>query len=121
MRSNLKDSSKPGKYYAIPTNRRKMTLRELGDEINKYTHLNNADIVKMLYAFSDVIPRLLADGKIVSLGTLGDLRINFSSVGVDKPENFKKTHIKNVKIHYRPEKEMKESLNSIIFEKAEPK
>ncbi len=75
----------------------------------------------MLYAFSDVIPRLLADGKIVSLGTLGDFRINFSSDGVDKPEDLKKTHIKKVKIHYRPEREMIESLKGIVFEKADPK
>ncbi len=38
-RSNLNDPEKPDKYYATPTKLKKMTLRELGDEINKYTHL----------------------------------------------------------------------------------
>ena len=118
-RSNLNDPEKPDKYYATPTKLKKMTLSEVGAEINKITRISNIDIVKILFAFSEVVPKLLSDGNIVSLGYLGDLRISFSSEGVENPKKLKKNQIKIVGIRYNPGKEMKENIKNIDFELAD--
>jgi len=54
-------------------------------------------LVGVLEALNEVIPEFLSQGYVVELGKVGNLRIGFSSEGVDKPENFRKSHIKKVR------------------------
>jgi len=60
----------------------------------------------------------LANGNIVSLGELGNLRLNFSSEGAETESAFSPTKIRNVKIVFTPGTDIKDGINAIKFEKA---
>lgn len=117
QRTNLRDKTKPGKYYAIPTNMTKITMYDIGREIGKRNILKMPAVVGVLEALAEIIPELLNQGHVVELGKVGNLRIGFSSEGVDKPENFRKSHIKKVNVQYRPGKDIKNKIQKIEFKK----
>lgn len=117
QRTNLRDKTKPGKYYAIPIIMNKITMDDIGREIGRRTTIKMPVLVGVLEALNEVIPEFLSQGHVVELGKVGNLRISFSSEGVDKPEDFRKSHIKKVNVQYRPGKDIKNKIQKIELKK----
>lgn len=118
QRGNPGDAAAPKKFYATPAPRSKTTIKEIGKDISDISSLNYGDISNVLNNFVQLIPKYLANGNIVSLGELGDLRLNFSSEGTPTEEAFTSTKIRNLKIVFRPGKDLKTSLGGITYTKA---
>jgi len=95
----------------------KITMYDIGREIGRRSTIKMPVLVGVLEALNEVIPDFLNQGYVVELGKVGNLRIGFSSEGVDKPENFRKSHIKKVNIQYRPGKDIKDKIQKIDFKK----
>ena len=64
----------------------------------------------VLNNFVQLIPKYLANGNIVSLGELGNLRLNFSSEGTDTENAFSPSKIKKVRIVFTPGTDIKKSI-----------
>jgi predicted histone-like DNA-binding protein len=116
QRGHPTNPSAPKKYYAIPVNAGKFTLRELSSDIAGRTSLSRGDIENVLTTLVETLPMLLKVGVSVKLDNLGTLRLSISSEGVDSPEDFTSAHIKGVKVIFTPSAEMKKSLEETSLE-----
>ncbi len=118
QRGNPSNAAAPKKFYATSAPRNKTTIKEISKDISDISSLNYGDISNVLNNFVQLIPKYLGNGNIVSLGELGDLRLNFSSEGTPTEEAFTPSKIRNVKIAFRPGKDLKTSLGGLSYTKA---
>ncbi|MBE0639397.1 MAG: HU family DNA-binding protein [Bacteroidales bacterium] len=116
-RKNPRQPGDPSRYYAIGVNQGKVDIRELADQISEKSTVTSIDTIAVIEALLKVIPRELANGRIVTLGDLGTLRLTLKSEGSDQPEKFSATMIKGTKLHFRPGKEVRKVLNNISYAK----
>jgi predicted histone-like DNA-binding protein len=117
QKGNPGDASAPKKFYATPAPRSKTTIKEISKDISDISSLNYGDISNVLNNFVQLIPKYLANGNIVSLGEIGDLRLNFSSEGTPTEESFTPSKIRKVKIAFRPGKDIKTSIAGLTYTK----
>lgn len=73
------------------------------------------DTMAVLEGLLQVIPDLLAEGKIVRLGDLGTFRVTISSEGADTVDDFSINMIKGLNLKFRPRVEFRDQLNSVKF------
>ena len=107
------------KWYANPVNDGKISKTGLAKEISAISSLSRGDVSNVIENLLEVLPKYLTMGKSVSLGEFGTLRLSFSSDGVESKENFNTNKIKGIKVIFTPGVEMKNSIESISFEKSE--
>lgn len=117
QRGNPANPDSPKKFYATPASRGKTTIKEISKDISDISSLNYGDISNVLNNFVQLIPKYLANGNIVSLGEMGNLRLNFSSEGADTESAFSPAKIKKVKIVFTPGPDLKQSIPTLSFEK----
>ena len=116
QRSNPLDRNQAPKYYALMENEGTADLYDLANQIVKYSSLSLGDILNVLENMIDAASLFLLMGRGVRIGRLGMLRIMLQSEGVDAPENFNVKLIQNVKLIFRPNKQMKKQLEDISYE-----
>jgi len=116
QRSNPLDRNQAPKYYALMENEGVVDLRDLSKQITKYSSLSVGDVSNVLDNMVDAASLFLLMGRGVRLGNLGMLRIVLQSDGVDAPEDFNVKMIHNVKLIFRPNKQMKKQLEDISYE-----
>ena len=107
----------PRKYYAFIKNQGVVNLRQLAKRISRESTISMMDTMAVLEGLLQVIPDLLADGKIVRLGELGTFRVTISSEGVDTADDFNLTAIKGVNLIFRPGVEFRDHLSGFKFQK----
>lgn len=105
------------KFYAQSVFSGELDLEELTQRIEKISTVSGADIRAVLYAMVDVIPEALADNRIVRLGDLGSLRLNVSSMGVEKEDALTAESIRGTKIIFTPGSKLKTMQNNVKFSK----
>ena len=118
QKANPLNRSLSEKFYAIPVNAGKFTLKDLSESIAARTSLSRGDIENVLTTLVETLPALLKLGLSIKLGNFGTLRLNLSSEGADTPEAFTVSHIKGVKVIFTPSSEMKVSLKNTSLEQA---
>jgi predicted histone-like DNA-binding protein len=64
-----------------------------------------------------IIPRYLADGKIVRLGELGSFYLSIQAEGSPSPEKVNASKIKRNKLHFRAGKLVKQMLKHLYYRK----
>lgn len=106
-----------GKWYATPVNDGQITKLELSREISALSSLSRGDVSNVIENMLDIIPKYLLMGKSVSLGELGSMRVQFSSEGVENPEEFTVALIKGLRVLFTPGQELKKALLDIRYEK----
>jgi predicted histone-like DNA-binding protein len=117
QKGNPANASAPKKFYATPAARGRTSIKEISKDIADISSLNYGDISNVLNNFVQLIPKYLANGNIVSLGELGDLRLNFSSEGTETESAFTPSKIRNVKIAFRAGSDLKTSIKGLTFTK----
>lgn len=117
-RKNPRQPGDPPRNYAIGVNQGRLDIREMANQISELSTVTSIDTVAVIEALLKVIPRELANGKIVTLGDLGSFRLTLNSEGSDQPENFNASMIKGTHLHFRPGKEVRKVLNNIVYAKA---
>ncbi|MDE5423920.1 hypothetical protein L3073_17030 [Ancylomarina sp. DW003] len=105
------------KFYASNMISGNADIDELTEGIEKISTVSGADIRAVLYALTDVIPSMLADGKSVKLGDIGNYRVSISSEGEEKAEDINANSIKKSKIIFTPGKKLKEMLGKLKYSK----
>jgi predicted histone-like DNA-binding protein len=107
----------PRKQYAFVQNQGAVNLRQLATRISRESTISMMDTMAVLEGLLQVIPDLLADGKIVRLGDLGTFRVTISSEGVDDPDDFNASLIKGLNLKFRPGAEFRDQLERVKFTK----
>jgi len=116
-RVNPQAPTDPRKYYAFPQNQGAVNLRQLATRISRESTISMMDTQAVLEGLLQVIPDLLADGKIVRLGDLGTFRLTISSDGIENPDDFNVSLIKGVNLKFRPGVEFSDQLKRVKFAK----
>lgn len=116
---NPQDVAGPRKFYAVAQSTGDAKLRFLAKRISKETTLGTPDVLAVLEALLQDIPELLLDGKIVRLGDFGSFRLSLSGEGADTEEEYHSGLIKKTKLHFRPGKEFKDQLSTVVFRKTD--
>lgn len=86
---NPREKNTPPRYYAVVASRGTTTTRELAENISSATTLQLPDVVAVLAALQLVICEELAKGNIVSLGSLGYLKMTMNSKGTATAKDYK--------------------------------
>lgn len=116
-RHNPLEPEAPKKYYAVAVPTKKLSFRELVDEISFATAINGIAVSAVLEALIELIPKHLSDGKLIQLGDFGSFRLTISSNGVEIETDVKGEIIKGVRIVFTPGATMKTKLSKLKFEK----
>ena len=105
-----------GKWYAIPITVNSLDTRA----VTRNTTVAPTELETSMNLVCDGIPALLQQGNSVRIGSLGTLRLSFSSTGVENIDDFNAaTMIKNAKIVFTPSKELKAAVQEgLSFENA---
>lgn len=104
------------KYYAGIVRERPVVIRKFAAEISNMSTLTTTDVFAVLESFLDRLHVHLEEGRIVQLGDLGSFSPNLGSIGEDIPGDVSIRTIKNLRVNFRPSKELKKRL-SVDFEK----
>jgi predicted histone-like DNA-binding protein len=107
----------PPKYFMQLINGGTVSQREVAQQISERTSLSKADTAAMVEAMLEVIPQMLAEGKIVRLGEFGSFSLSVSSTGADAPEQLNSGHFSKVNVRFRPGKEFSHMLDTIVYNK----
>lgn len=118
-RGNPADQEAPKKLYARPVKNGTKTINSLSTDIADISSLSRGDINNVIINLVERIPKELLEGRSVSLGELGTLRISFSSEGVASENDFHTSKIKGLKVIFTPGKLIKEELKKAKFNKKE--
>jgi predicted histone-like DNA-binding protein len=110
IKSPLRKEGNKEQYYPRVANRRKENLRDIGERISAMSTFNKADVIGVLEAFTELIPKLLKDNASVELGDLGTFSLHISGEGVDTEKEVTRFRIKKSKIAFLPSKRLKEDI-----------
>ena len=109
----------PKKFYAQVKSTGEITLKKLGKEIALGSMVSDTDVLAVLNDLTKALARHLSEGHIVRLGDFGSFQISLSSKGVESPEKFNASVMKNPKIIFRPGVDLREMLATLKYEKGE--
>ena len=115
QRINPQAPEEAPKYYASAVHDARVELDELASRVAESCSIRRADVYGVLVALMDIIPDLLLDGNIVTLGELGSFYTTVSSDGVENEEELSTTMIRNSFIRYRPTKALRKKLRAIDY------
>ena len=125
IKYNVIEKGEPGvkgggtkRFYASAITAGESDIEVLTSRIEKISTVSGADIRAVLYALVDVMTDELAEGRIVRLGELGNMRVSLSSEGMAKPEEVTAANITNTRILFAPGNMLKNMLKTLTFQKA---
>jgi len=117
QRKNPRVPTDPPKHYASVTQRNKISLRMLSNEIAQISTVSSVDTLAVIESLLTLLPKHLIEGDIVRLGDFGAFKVNLQSGGAETEEDFNNGFIKGVKLGFRPGRELKKALDDATFEK----
>lgn len=106
------------RYIARPAERGKAGINELSAYISDRTTLSRPDVMAVVYAFADAIPYFLMENENVHIPPLGVFSLSFRSETCETPGEVNKHSIKEMKIQFRPNKELTHKLKKADISKA---
>jgi|GEM_PF-139140 len=114
-RNNLKDKTKPAKYYAMIHHSARASLTTLADRLSQMSALSKGDVNSVLTNLIDVICEKLRNGNIVELGNLGNIYIGVRSKGETTAKEVTSTSIKSAHIRFLAGSELRTTLKSLSY------
>lgn len=112
---NPMDKQQPKKAYAKAQIGKEVTLKDLSRQIAGQTTVSRADVFAVLISLVENTIEILRSGDQADFGELGKFRLQVTSKGADKAEDFTATNITGVNIQFVPGKEMKNLFNGMSF------
>ncbi|WP_298879779.1 HU family DNA-binding protein [uncultured Polaribacter sp.] len=110
-KSNPQDRVAENKYYAQVVSSGKTDLERLAYLVANQSTVREADCYAVILSLLHNIVDELKQGKIVKLDKLGSFQIGINSDAVETAEEVSANIVNNVRIKFRPDKRMKNSLN----------
>ena len=109
-------------YYAYPVSNYRLDMKDLCENIAASTTLTAGEVRNALDALTTQLKQHLMNGAIVEMDNLGSFRISFGSSGASLAEDFKATAIRNPRIIYSADKDLKDFVsNNARYEKVSKK
>ena len=106
------------KFYASAITDGETNIDGLTRNIEKISTVSGADIRAVLYALVDVMTAEMAEGRIVRLGDLGNMRVSISSRGETAAPDVTANSITNSRILFAPGPRLRDMLKTLQFRKA---
>lgn len=103
------------KYYATANATGEVDIDQLSELIEMISTISDIDIAGVLKGLIKVVPRELADGKIVRLGDLGYFRVSVSSEGHETQEEVNTGSITDTRIIFTPGPKFRDMLDTLKF------
>jgi len=116
-KKNPRDISAPLKYYATAIQKDVTNTDKLFELISASSTVSRSDVYSVVIELLEKINYELSEGRTVRLDKLGKFSLSIQSEGVDAPEDLTSNQIRNAKINFLPDKEMKDMLKTLKFEK----
>ncbi len=91
------------------------TIEHLQRLVAKISAISEGDVRSVLMTLSQLVASELSEGRIVSLGDLGRMRIGLRSKASDNKEGFRSQDIKKARVVFVPGALIKESLMMASF------
>lgn len=110
-KSNPQDREAENKYYAQAVATGKTDLERLAYLVANQSTVREGDCYAVILSLIHNIVDELNQGRIVKLDKLGTFNISVSSSASDTPEAVSANSIKDVRIRFRPDQRIKNSLN----------
>lgn len=115
---NPQDKTEEAKYYAIVASRGTTTTRELAESISSATTFQLPDVVAVLAALQMAVCEELAKGNLVSLGSLGYLKMTMNSKSALTGADYSiKNCLKGVNCRFIPSKHLQLTANASFAKK----
>jgi len=112
-KKNPQKLTEPPKYYVQLVNSGELSLRQLAKQIALRNNMSTSDTLAVLESFSEVVPQVLADGKIVRLGDFGAFSFQVSSEGSETEMQVTEENIRKISVKFRPGKEFTQVIDTI--------
>lgn len=103
------------KYYGRISGRKQTNFRQIANTLSHRTTMSAADVAAAIEGFREIIVEELMAGHNVKFNGLGIFSLSVSTEGVDDPSKLNKTHIRDLKIQFRPDPGLKEILKKAEF------
>ena len=116
-RHNPRDRAAPPKYYPSVVSSGEVTIQQLAEKIADISTVSSIDVVAVLEAFVQLVPRELTEGNIVRLGALGSFWIRVKSDGSATSEEVSASNVNKILPKFTPSKRFKKILNNTDFKK----
>lgn len=116
-KKNPSNQTAPAKYYPQVKSTGDTTLRQLAKEISEISTVSTTDAMAVIEGFLAVVPRALANGKIVRLGEFGSFSISVNGEGSTTADELSRHHIKKASVKFRPGKIFQQEIVTIEFKK----
>ena len=104
------------KYYGRITGREQINLNHLAKTLSERTTLSTVDVIAALEGFREIILEELLEGNNVKLDRLGIFSLSVRTEGVDDPSKLNKSKVKDVKINFLPDAELKKRVKTAQFQ-----
>ena len=108
---NPRDLAADNKYYAQVVTTEKTDLKRLAYLVSNQSTVRQGDCYAVITSLLHNIIDELKSGHIVKLDQLGSFQLTVSSEGVETLEEVNQFLVKDVRLRFRPDKEIKKSLN----------
>lgn len=102
--------TKIAKWYAASRLTGKRGLKELSKDLSEVSSLSAGDVQNVIANLIEQLPKWLMQGNSVKLDGFGTFRLSFSSEGVETEEEVNAGLIKDVRIIFEPDQEIKDRI-----------
>lgn len=114
---NPQDPQGPRKFYPSLQTTGRSRQRQLALEAADRSTLSDADMDAAMTNLLALIPKHLAEGRIVDLGEFGTFRLTIRTDGLDNADAVTVHNIKKVGVRFTPGPAFKKMLADVRFEK----
>ena len=111
---NRLNPDKDGLWYGTPAPGAKFGTKDLCRLASRNTTLNAIEVRAVLDLINDCVPQALAEGKVVQLGELGSLRVEYGSEGVARPEDFHPRLMRPARVVFQPSKKLTQEVRGLL-------
>ena len=118
QRKNPQSPQDDDRYYAQAVADGKTDFERLAQLISYQSTVTEADCLAVLVSLEHNIIEELAQGRIVSLGHIGNFQVSISSEGKETQEEVSVHNIIKNRILFRPAKRMRNMLSTLTYKKA---
>ena len=103
----------PDKWYATPVHAGMVPQHQIAKDIVEASALSYGDLSSAIDNLMDTITKYLLMGHSVNLTRLGNFRLSFTSSGYTSPKGFKPKKRRNIKVVFRPSRELYKRINDL--------
>lgn len=102
--------NKEKKWYASPRQTGKRDLKSISKDLSELSSLSAGDVQNVIVNLIDQLPKWLMEGISVKLDGFGSFRLSFSSDGVLNKDEVTANLIKDLRVIFDPDDNIKERI-----------